>query len=137
MSALRLPRLLSQQADWTYYQIMEDESGCPYYQGKGICSSGCHSEPSCQTSEPLEGWPLTRPGRSHQPKASLDAVLDRVNEYAYRASARESRGCGFSATNLPRVTLRGARLDHLARIRNANRRSYAASFAPGPNGEPF
>ena len=30
---------------------------CPYYQGTGTCESGCATEPSCITDEPLEGWP--------------------------------------------------------------------------------
>lgn len=29
---------------------------CPAYDGKGVCQSGCHSEPYCQTGEPTEGW---------------------------------------------------------------------------------
>lgn len=37
-----------------------DLSSCPYYQGTGICESGCTTEPSCMTDEPLEGWPSRR-----------------------------------------------------------------------------
>lgn len=29
---------------------------CPWYQGYGICESGCSSEPQCQTCEPEGGW---------------------------------------------------------------------------------
>jgi len=31
---------------------------CPYLAktGDGVCVSGCYSEPSCATDEPLEGW---------------------------------------------------------------------------------
>jgi hypothetical protein len=29
---------------------------CPYYEGTGKCDRGCHSEPSCHTDQPLEGW---------------------------------------------------------------------------------
>lgn len=32
------------------------ELGCPYFHGLGTCASGCWSEPSCQTDEPLGGW---------------------------------------------------------------------------------
>lgn len=29
---------------------------CPWYRRVGICQSGCHDEPVCQTNEPSEGW---------------------------------------------------------------------------------
>jgi hypothetical protein len=32
-------------------------SDCPYYQGVGICGSGCWEEPTCVTEEPTRGWP--------------------------------------------------------------------------------
>ncbi len=37
----------------------EDLSGCPYYRDRdrGVCDSGCHSEPACVTGEPVGGWP--------------------------------------------------------------------------------
>lgn len=43
--------------------VMGDEldlSQCPYFMGTGQCSSGCYSEPSCQTDRPLNGWPKER-----------------------------------------------------------------------------
>jgi len=43
--------------------VMGDEpdlSHCPYFKGTGQCSSGCSSEPSCQTDRPLNGWPKER-----------------------------------------------------------------------------
>lgn len=44
---------------------LEDEkdlAGCPFYRGTGICTSGCHSEPACQTDRPIAGWPSERAG---------------------------------------------------------------------------
>lgn len=35
----------------------KDLSGCAYYRGVGTCSYGCREEPSCQTDEPIDGWP--------------------------------------------------------------------------------
>jgi len=43
-----------------YEEEPEDMSGCAYFRGKGTCSYGCYSEPSCQTDEPLDGWPSER-----------------------------------------------------------------------------
>ncbi len=39
---------------------IDDMSDCPYYQGTGICESGCYSEPRCKTEEPIDGWPSQR-----------------------------------------------------------------------------
>jgi hypothetical protein len=33
---------------------------CPYYVRGAKCASGCWSEPSCVTGEPLAGWPWQR-----------------------------------------------------------------------------
>lgn len=38
-----------------------DLSGCDWFRGVGTCSFGCRDEPSCQTCEPEDGWPGTRP----------------------------------------------------------------------------
>lgn len=37
-------------------EIADDLSTCPYYQGTGICTRGCRTEPECKTCEPPEGW---------------------------------------------------------------------------------
>lgn len=29
---------------------------CPYFEHEGKCDRGCHSEPSCITDEPGNGW---------------------------------------------------------------------------------
>ena len=34
-----------------------DDSDCPHFQGTGTCNAGCHSEPSCETNRPRNGWP--------------------------------------------------------------------------------
>jgi hypothetical protein len=37
-----------------------DKGDCPYFTYEGTCSFGCHSEPSCHTDNPPDGWPSTR-----------------------------------------------------------------------------
>jgi hypothetical protein len=58
---------------------IHDPAECPWYQRvhnlpghdpEGICDSGCHQEPICQTNEPREGWP----------SRTIRAFLERAEE---------------------------------------------------------
>jgi hypothetical protein len=60
--------------------LLRDPSHCPYYRGFNrpdapgrdvTCRSGCWSEPSCITDEPLNGWPFVRLLASGRKVASL------------------------------------------------------------------
>lgn len=62
---------------------MKDLSSCPYYRGEGICTSGCQTEPSCVTDEPLGGWPAVRAERLARIRANIhvdvDFLLDEID----------------------------------------------------------
>lgn len=42
------------------FRLLENDGrDCPWYKGEGTCATGCWTEPSCQTDEPINGWPET------------------------------------------------------------------------------
>lgn len=55
---------------------MRDLSSCPYYRGEGTCTSGCQTEPSCVTDEPLGGWPAVRAERLARIRANIHVDVD-------------------------------------------------------------
>lgn len=71
-----------------------DLSGCDYYRGVGICSSGCREEPACQTGEPHGGWPSTRAVRpaTEVIKEAWEAGKNTVAPFEYVATSLWEKG---------------------------------------------
>lgn len=53
---------------------------CPYYNGRGICASGCYTEPSCQTDAPTEGWVAQLFESAEKLKRLDDAMMEAMSE---------------------------------------------------------
>jgi hypothetical protein len=71
----------------SYETARGDLSDCPYFNGMGICSYGCHDEPQCQTCRPRGGWPTEQ----HPIVVKLQADLAAANADA------EALACGLAA----------------------------------------